>query len=45
MEQGEVDFVLNSNNNAYSVTRGRRILRTETAGMAMLAMLMYELED
>ena len=45
LEQGEVDFVLNSSNNAYSVTLGRRILRTETAGMAMLAMLMYELED
>lgn len=41
----EVDFILNSNKNAYSVSLGRRILRTETAGMAMLAMLMYELED
>lgn len=27
-----------------SVSLGRRILRTETAGMAMLAMVMYELE-
>lgn len=44
-EHGEVDFILNSNSNAYSVSLGRRILRTETAGMAMLAMLMYELED
>ena len=45
LEQGEVNFVLGSNEKAYSVTLGRRILRTETAGMAMLAMLMYELED
>lgn len=44
-EHGEVDFILNSSRNAHSVSLGRRILRTETAGMAMLAMLMYELED
>lgn len=30
---------------ALPVTLGRRILRTETAGMAMLAMTMYELES
>ncbi len=41
----EVEFLLAANKNAYSVSLGRRILRTETAGMAMLAMLMYELED
>lgn len=44
-EHGEVDFILNSSRNAHSVSLGRRILRTETAGMAMLAMLMYEMED
>ncbi len=45
LELEEVNFVLNSNKNSYSVSLGKRILRTETAGMAMLAMLMYELED
>lgn len=30
--------------NTVSVSLGRRILRTETAGMAMLAMVLYELE-
>lgn len=45
LERAEVDFVLASNRQAHSVSLGRRILRTETAGMAMLAMLMYELED
>lgn len=43
-EPSEVEFVLSSNKNACSVSLGSRILRTETAGMAMLAMLMYELE-
>lgn len=43
-ERDEVDRILRSNENAHSVSLGKRILRTETAGMAMLAMLMYELE-
>ena len=43
-EQDEVEWALASNKNARSVSLGKRILRTETAGMAMLAMLMYELE-
>ena len=30
---------------AVCVTLGHRILRTETAGPAVLAMLLYELED
>ena len=42
-EAEEVDAVL-KNGNARAVTLGCRILRTETAGMAMLAMLMYEME-
>ena len=43
-EPAEVEFVLSANKNAFSVSLGSRILRTETAGMALLAMLMYELE-
>ena len=43
-EPAEVELVLSSNKNAFSVSLGSRILRTETAGMALLAMLMYELE-
>lgn len=43
-EESEVEFMV-KHPNAYSVSLGRRILRTETAGMAMLAMLMYELEE
>ncbi|MBQ1684701.1 MAG: 16S rRNA (uracil(1498)-N(3))-methyltransferase [Clostridia bacterium] len=43
-EQEEVDFVMRNGKNAHSVSLGKRILRTETAGMAMLAMLMYDLE-
>ena len=31
-------------NGAVSVSLGRRILRTETAGMAMLAQTLYEVE-
>lgn len=42
-EPEEVERLL-LNKNAKAVTLGSRILRTETAGMAMLAMLMYELE-
>ena len=29
----------------YKISLGRRILRTETAGLATLAMLVYELDD
>lgn len=43
-DKSEVEYMLSANTNAYSVSLGSRILRTETAGMAMLAMLMYELE-
>lgn len=43
-EPEEVDFIKSLNQNSYSVSLGKRILRTETAGMAMLAMMMYELE-
>lgn len=43
-EPSEVEYLLRANKNAHSVSLGSRILRTETAGMAMLAMLMYELE-
>lgn len=43
-DPAEVEYILSSNENAHSVSLGTRILRTETAGMAMLAMLMYELE-
>lgn len=45
LEISEVEFLLAANRNAHSVSLGKRILRTETAGMAVLAMLMYELED
>ena len=43
-EPTEVESVLKNSPSAKSVSLGKRILRTETAGMAMLAMLMYELE-
>ena len=43
-DPSEVEYVLSKNKNVFSVSLGSRILRTETAGMAMLAMLMYELE-
>lgn len=43
-EPDEVNYIVSASNNAHSVSLGKRILRTETAGMAMLAMLMYELE-
>lgn len=32
-------------NGAFPITLGRRILRTETAGLAILSVLMFELED
>ena len=43
-EPEEVERLLAANQNAHSISLGKRILRTETAGMALLAMLMYELE-
>ena len=42
LEQAEVEHFVQEG--GISVTLGRRILRTETAGMAALAMLLYELE-
>ena len=42
LEQAEVDAL--AEKGGISVTLGSRILRTETAGMAALAMLLYELE-
>lgn len=42
LEQAEVDSLVRQG--GVSVTLGNRILRTETAGMAALAMLLYELE-
>ncbi len=44
-EPEEIDRLMENCSNARSVSLGKRILRTETAGMAMLAMLMYELEE
>ena len=38
------EVALSTQNGAKTVTLGSRILRTETAGMAMLAMTLYELE-
>lgn len=38
----EVEFALS--HGGESITLGKRILRTETAGMALMAMLLYELE-
>lgn len=43
LEQSEVNTILECGH-ASAVSLGSRILRTETAGMAMLAMIMYELE-
>ena len=42
-ESGEVSSIIERGGVAVSL--GRRILRTETAGMAMLAQIMYELEQ
>ncbi len=42
-EPSEVERVLEKGGTAVSL--GRRILRTETAGMAALAQIMYELEQ
>lgn len=40
--QEEIDYALE--NGVIPITLGKRILRTETAGMTMLSILMYELE-
>lgn len=42
-EKSEVELAVSAG--AYPVTLGRRILRTETAGLAMLSILMYHLES
>ena len=43
LEEGEVARLIQSG--AISVSLGKRILRTETAGMAMLAQTLYEVEE
>ena len=43
LEEGEVSRLTNAG--AVSVSLGKRILRTETAGMAMLAQTLYEVES
>ena len=42
-EEEEVEYAIKAG--AKAITLGRRILRTETAGMAVLAMLGYLLEE
>lgn len=42
-EQEEVKLAMEAG--AYPITLGKRILRTETAGMTMLSVLMYHLEQ
>jgi 16S rRNA (uracil1498-N3)-methyltransferase len=42
LTQEEVDKL--TKNGAFAVSLGKRILRTETAGMAMLAQTLYEVE-
>ena len=44
----EIQLVNNlqeENNSIHKISLGRRILRTETAGMATLSMLVYELDE
>lgn len=43
LEAGEVESLIDKGGKAVSL--GRRILRTETAGMAAAAMILYELEE
>lgn len=43
LEESEVELLMNAG--AVSVSLGSRILRTETAGMAMLAQVLYEVES
>jgi 16S rRNA (uracil1498-N3)-methyltransferase len=40
----EIELASNGYNNAYTISLGRRILRTETAGLAALAIVMYQME-
>ena len=42
-ERGEIDKAIEYGANP--VTLGRRILRTETAGLSMLSVLMFHLEE
>ena len=42
-EREEVEQALDKG--AQAITLGRRILRTETAGMALLSVLMFQLEE
>ena len=42
-DEGEIELALE--NGAKTLTLGRRILRTETAGMTMLSILMFALEE
>jgi len=42
-DEEEIAFALE--NGVTPITLGRRILRTETAGMTMMSIIMYELED
>ena len=42
-EDSEIELALT--NGAHTLTLGKRILRTETAGMTMLSILMFELEE
>ena len=39
----EVEQAINTG--AYDITLGKRILRTETAGMALMSVLMFETEE
>jgi 16S rRNA (uracil1498-N3)-methyltransferase len=43
LEEGEIRQIVQAG--AKSVSLGKRILRTETAGMAMLAQVLYEVEE
>ena len=42
-DDSEIELALESG--AQTLTLGRRILRTETAGMTMLSILMFQLEE
>lgn len=42
-EENEVEMAMQSG--AHAITLGRRILRTETAGLAILSVLMFQLEN
>ena len=42
-EESEVQYVMD--NGIHPISLGKRILRTETAGLAILSVLMFQLED